>query len=155
MFYMEREKELVTLTQDSIFIACHCGCNILRLYDLEEGRYYLEIYNISSHKKMKKKDKQRISNIPITKKDLKNLLWVIEEWLDARTINELDMTLYSLKHGKEKLSLIKDGTSEEFFFINITTKRWNQKERFLSDTVITLDQAKKLGVYLKEFIKGV
>jgi hypothetical protein len=155
IYYMESQKELIAMTQDSIFIACECGCKIFRLYDLAEDRYYIEIYQDSSHKSMTKKDRRRISEIPITKKDLKNLLWVIEEWIDARTINGLDMKLYSLKHGKEELSFVKDGTSDNLFFLNITTKRWYNKERYLADIVINIDQVKQLGVYLRKFIERV
>ena len=149
---MEKQKDLDAITNDSLFVACECGCSIFRIYDLDDDKYYLEIYNDTSHKSMKKKDLKKISDITITKKDLTNLSWVIEEWLNART-GGIDMKLYSLKHGKEEISFVKDGSSENLFYLNVTTKRWNGKERYLADLVLNLEQAKQFGLYLKEFIK--
>ena len=143
---MSKQKELVMVTSDSLYIACECGCKIFRLYDLEEDGYYLEIYNDYGHKPISKKDRKLISNIRLHKEDLKNLLDSINNK------DNLGIVIYEYVFGNEKIKLTKDELPGGYlYFLDILSKK-GKKEINLSGIIIIEEQLKDLKESLTEFI---
>jgi hypothetical protein len=155
-------KDLVAMTEDSIYLTCKCGCTIFRIFDLEDGEYYIDVYHGVGNKPLSKRNMKKLRNFILTKEEMLYLVEAVDNRKNHVTIDKIDLDIEDivmLTVNKDQIKFVfkRDGWTNDadyyFDIFDIITRNKFKKEIYLAGIIMTEDQVAKFGEYLKEFIK--
>lgn len=135
-------------SRDVITIECDCGCQILKIINVDNECYSMEPYRDLSHEKISNKNTRKIRNFNLYTSDLIKLRETIQQKVISNNNNDEDDVLYRIKYNNEILKLVYDNVN--VYFLEFNTIKRNMKEENIFGLILTREQVIDLYEDLKE-----
>jgi hypothetical protein len=135
-------ENLIVSTNDSVLFECTCGCQIIRIFDLEDGRLDVSFYN--TYRIPKKLYKELFNQVTLSYQDVKEFIDVIKN-IDSYEESD-DNPIFKKEIGNKKfLNFFKFEFDDFDFSIS-------NKKKILTGVILSREQIDKLAVELENLL---